>query len=282
VHRNDLTRAVRSRLSFANVAAATALFLALGGGAYAATNPFASPGGTIRACVTEDGAPRVLHTPNTACRTGETLVRWNQRGRAGQGGAAGATGSTGATGAKGATGERGATGAAGAGVDAGDYFTKDESDGRFLGATAKASDAESVDGLDSSDFAPANRIVDADGGLLLLDQGDGDRVVLAGSGVELSASCDDVGGGLSAISLRLDTSEDGTWVGTVSSPSVQVDAADGPVRFFVDDAASMQTLTPLAVSILAPSRATLSGTLTVGFGVLGADCALAGSLIAGP
>jgi Collagen triple helix repeat (20 copies) len=102
-------RAVRQRLTYANVIATFALFLALGGGAYAATQlPTNSVGtGQLKAGAVTAG--------KIAKKTRQQLQ--GQRGPTGpQGpqGKTGAKGTTGAAGAKGATGAKGDTGTAGA------------------------------------------------------------------------------------------------------------------------------------------------------------------------
>lgn len=94
-----MVRALLSRLSYANVAASLALFVALAGSAYAV-----GPGsdvqdsqaqslsltdrqGRFHGCFTTSGpsrgALRVV-TPSARCRRGEQRIRWNQRGRPGQ------------------------------------------------------------------------------------------------------------------------------------------------------------------------------------------------------
>jgi hypothetical protein len=104
----------RRHFSFANVAAGLALLFSMSGGAIAATGGFSS-GGTLKACVNEEGAIRLLK-PGKGCKKGQKAVSWNQAGPAGAPGAkgttgvAGATGATGAAGAKGSEGPRGASG----------------------------------------------------------------------------------------------------------------------------------------------------------------------------
>lgn len=105
--------AVRARLTYANVVASLALFLALGGGAYAAAGAITARTGdpTIRACLqTRTGALRVVRTGTRRCRRGQRLIAWNRRGPTGATGLAGRTGKTGATGKTGKTGKTGATG----------------------------------------------------------------------------------------------------------------------------------------------------------------------------
>jgi hypothetical protein len=99
--------------TYANVASTLALVLALGGGAYAAVgNPFAGPGGTIRACVGKHGALIVVRSGRN-CPRGKRSLELSQTGVTGPRGGLGATGAQGGTGAQGATGGLGATGPVG-------------------------------------------------------------------------------------------------------------------------------------------------------------------------
>ncbi|HEX3909658.1 MAG TPA: hypothetical protein VHW67_03010 [Solirubrobacteraceae bacterium] len=106
---------ISRHLSYANVAATLALLFAMGGGAIAATGGF-SPGGTLRACVNEEGALRLLKS-GKLCRKGQKVVTWNQTGPVGARGATGATGAAGAPGVTGAKGANGPEGPAGEGAN---------------------------------------------------------------------------------------------------------------------------------------------------------------------
>jgi hypothetical protein len=107
---SPLSRLPRPKLprpTYANVTATLALFLALGGGAYAASGGFVSSSGTVRFCIGRGGGVSVARA-GRHCRRGTTTVTMNQKGRTGL------TGSRGAAGAKGAQGPVGpSTGAAG-------------------------------------------------------------------------------------------------------------------------------------------------------------------------
>jgi hypothetical protein len=137
---------VRSRLTFANVASALALFISLGGGAYAASAGLVGSDSTIRACVAKNGSVRVL-TAKRACTKRETAIAWNRRGPVGQ------------TGAAGPAGERGPAGADGRDADASNHYTKAESDAKYLATTAKAADADKLDGADGADLARAGDLL---------------------------------------------------------------------------------------------------------------------------
>jgi hypothetical protein len=102
---------VRGRISYANVAATMALVLAMSGGAVAATGGFSS-GGTLHACVTEEGAIRLLKG-GRHCKKGQTPIAWNQSGPAGPRGASGSAGAQGAAGPEGPKGKQGDPGTEG-------------------------------------------------------------------------------------------------------------------------------------------------------------------------
>jgi hypothetical protein len=103
---------VRRRLSYANVVASLALFLALGGAAFAATQLPRNSVGTGQL------KPEAVTSGKIAKKTRNQLM--GAQGPAGPQGKTGAKGSKGSTGARGATGVKGDTGARGpAGVDAG-------------------------------------------------------------------------------------------------------------------------------------------------------------------
>src|ERR1700709_2377936 len=96
---------LRSHLTYANVIASLALFLALGGGAYAAVSTIPAADGTIPGCyATSDGAP--LGARGTTGAPGP-------RGTAGAQGAAAPAGPAGLAGAAGVNGTDGAIGPAG-------------------------------------------------------------------------------------------------------------------------------------------------------------------------
>ena len=108
------------RLSYASVAASIALFLALGGGAYAvAGNPFVANNGSITACIQPVNDELKALPTGSKCPTGYVALTLNQKGERGKRGPRGATGPhgprglTGAIGATGATGPTGPTGPAG-------------------------------------------------------------------------------------------------------------------------------------------------------------------------
>ena len=102
--------AIKSRLSYANVMATGAMFVALGGGAYALKG-VPDRNGVLHGCVSKKtGLLRMVarasscHKPSGRGRQrdpGEFAVRWNQQGQPGAPGAPGAVGQSGAVGAPG-------------------------------------------------------------------------------------------------------------------------------------------------------------------------------------
>jgi hypothetical protein len=81
---------IRPRLNHTTVVAYLALFVALGGGALAATS-FIGSNGQIHGCVSKNGQLRVLK-PGKKCKKSETKIAWNQKGPKGDNGGTGATG----------------------------------------------------------------------------------------------------------------------------------------------------------------------------------------------
>lgn len=102
----SLLASIRSRLTYANVTATLALFVALGGSAYA-TASLVGGDGVIHACAAANGSLTLIK-PGKRCPKGKSAVVWNQKG------VSGSAGSQGASGAKGEQGLRGERGPAGA------------------------------------------------------------------------------------------------------------------------------------------------------------------------
>ncbi len=124
------------------VAAYLALFVALGGSAYAVTS--STPTGVLRACVSNrTGAMRLLR--EGSCKPSEHMVSWNIAGSAGPAGAAGAQGSQGPQGVQGPTGPTGT-------VETGNSYTKAESDSRYLPIDGTAADSADLGGVPASGY----------------------------------------------------------------------------------------------------------------------------------
>ena len=109
---------VRPRLNHATVVAYLALFVALGGGAFAASRGFVSSNGELRGCVDAEGQLTVLKA-GKSCAKHRTQIAWSVRGPQGATGPPGVTGTQGLPGVTGAQGASGAQGAAGAPGEAG-------------------------------------------------------------------------------------------------------------------------------------------------------------------
>ena len=97
-----------------------ALFIALGGSAYAVAGRNSPSAGRFYACVTQAFHTLNLTSASAACPRGQYKISWNRtgqrgpRGPLGQKGSPGASGSNGASGPQGPNGATGATGAQGA------------------------------------------------------------------------------------------------------------------------------------------------------------------------
>jgi hypothetical protein len=122
--------------------ATIAVFLALGGGAYA-VGGFVGSDGQIHACVTSKGKLTIARA-GESCPRHQTQIAWNQRGLPGGNGAPGGTSGPGPKGDKGDQGEQGKQGVTGpAGPTEGtaaDFYTNN--------STTKSADAE----FDQSNF----------------------------------------------------------------------------------------------------------------------------------
>ena len=103
---------IRGRWTYANVAASLALFIAVGGGAFAASGGFVSHSGTIHGCVRSSGTLLVVRSGHH-CPRHTTALTFNQRGSRGPAGADGKNGAAGPAGAPGAAGAPGTPGAPG-------------------------------------------------------------------------------------------------------------------------------------------------------------------------
>jgi Collagen triple helix repeat (20 copies) len=114
--RSQRMRKLERSLSYANVMATIAVFLALGGGAFAATTGFQAKDGTIHGCVSKRTHVLTVTKAGKRCARGHVALAFNAKGLPGARGPAGATGPAGPAGpagprgAKGDTGDRGRAG----------------------------------------------------------------------------------------------------------------------------------------------------------------------------
>lgn len=156
------------RLSYANVVATLALFVALGGTATAAlviTGKNVKNGSltgadlkdnSIRSADVKDGGLLAKDFKRGQLAAGVTGPQGpagaaGAKGDTGPRGDAGQQGDVGPRGPTGDTGVRGPTGATGT-VDTSNFYDKDASDGRFLAIGGQAADANQLDGRDSAAF----------------------------------------------------------------------------------------------------------------------------------
>jgi hypothetical protein len=113
-----MLRVVRSHLTYANMMATGAMFVALGGGAYALNGRPDS--GVFHGCVSNrTGALRVVKGANSCAKAhgrgrrrdpGETAISWSQQGPSGQPGLQGTPGQPGLQGTPGTKGDPGTPG----------------------------------------------------------------------------------------------------------------------------------------------------------------------------
>jgi hypothetical protein len=98
----DAARLVLARVTYSNVLATIALFIALSGGAYALTS-VSSTGGIVKACAKKKSGVLRVVKKGKRCKKSERLISWNVRGQ-GSAGAVGAQGPAGPVGTPGAQG----------------------------------------------------------------------------------------------------------------------------------------------------------------------------------
>jgi hypothetical protein len=134
----------RPHLTYANVVATLALFVAIGGSSYAAVQ--------LTGASVKDGSLTGRDVKNSSLtgrdvRNRSLLARDFRKGQlpAGRVGPAGPRGEDGPAGPDGPAGEPGS----------GNGYTKEESDTRYLAKPDTAADSELLDGMDSGAFAPA-------------------------------------------------------------------------------------------------------------------------------
>lgn len=108
--RKSCRRLLTRRPGHTAVVGSVALFLALGGGALAATGGFTGSGGRIHGCVDARGALTVLKAPATNCGAAKTRIAWNQTGPRGLKGLRGPQGAQGIHGGQGPQGPKGDAG----------------------------------------------------------------------------------------------------------------------------------------------------------------------------
>jgi hypothetical protein len=101
---------LRQHLTYANAMATIAVFIALGGGAYAAVSSIPGPDGVIHGCYKKRGGGLRLVSSAKKCTRSERLIAFNQSGPQGPRGSQGNKGSQGIRGGQGPAGVNGAAG----------------------------------------------------------------------------------------------------------------------------------------------------------------------------
>jgi Collagen triple helix repeat (20 copies) len=194
---------IATHLSYANVMATAAVFIALGGSSYAAVTLTKD---SVKSRHVKNGAIKRADLGGNAV-TGDKVKDHSLSvqdfapgqmpggaqgpagppGHDGQAGPQGPQGEPGARGPEGDTGPQGPQGEPGI-VDTTQFFTKTESDARFLGIDAQAADSNQLDGLDSTAFTRGGGNVVNTGGTVA--EGDDTAQTIANVGpFRLSLHC---------------------------------------------------------------------------------------------
>ncbi|MGH2895351.1 MAG: hypothetical protein ACRDPM_19090 [Solirubrobacteraceae bacterium] len=125
-------------LSYANVMATVAVFLALGGGPFAAATGLTAKGRTIHGCVSARTHVVTVLEPGKRCGPGHVALAFDAKGARGATGPAGPIGQTGAAGAPGPKGDAGTAGTPGTpGKDAVSLFVSTLESGTIVLAAAR-------------------------------------------------------------------------------------------------------------------------------------------------
>jgi hypothetical protein len=134
------------RLTYANVVSSIAVFIALGGGAYAAISSIPGPDGVIHGCYKKKGGNLRLVSSGKRCSRREKAIAFDQQGRQGLRGASvrGSQGSRGLQGLQGVQGAKGEQGPQGPGATT---FTTTLAQGAPKTALATLSNGVTVSGL---------------------------------------------------------------------------------------------------------------------------------------
>ena len=149
------------RFTSAHAIALAALFIALGGGAVAATSSLVSRGGKITACVNRKAVARIV-APGKSCARGETAVSWSQKGAPGLAGPTGPGGPVGAQGSAGERGDRGGPGPPGADSTEKGADGPQGDRGPIGPAPPPLANADTLDGLDSTALLRTNATAGGD------------------------------------------------------------------------------------------------------------------------
>ena len=289
---------MRQRLSYANVMASVAVFIALGGSSYAAITITGKnvQDGTLTGADVKDNSLRGADIRANAVnsddvRNGSLLARDFHAGQL----PAGAQGPKGDTGPAGPQGPKGDTGT----VDTSNFYDKAQSDARFLATGAKAADADELDGLDSTEFVSDGEYKRV---LAKMQAGDELEIVRNGplsiyarcatvgandtlrmyaktdvDGAIMYASWGDVRDGTSATDFLNTTTAEGDreWDSSANAPAGSSGSASTPtgVTKIVDHYDDNHLIAPTGEAISWEGEAEL-----LAFNYLGARCLIAGTV----
>jgi hypothetical protein len=222
---------LRSGLTYANVIATLALFLALGGGAIAASGLVGSDG-TIHGCVSSKGQLTVLR-PGRHCGHGKTAIAWSRTGPAGVQGDTGPAGPEGPQGIPGTAVAKGDTGPAGS------QGLKGDTGPQGLKGDACLSSAPNCKGPKGDTGASGNAVGPAGGALtgsypnpgigtaVVLGSNIADNTILGGNIVNGTVGTNDIGDGAVASLDILDKTIGG---GDIANGAVTgIDIADNTI-----------------------------------------------------
>jgi hypothetical protein len=211
---------VTSRLTYANVMATIAVFVALGGGAYAATlakNSVGTPQLKSNAVISSKVKNRSLLAVDF--KAGQLP--------------------------KGPKGDKGDTGT----VDTSNFFTKGESDGRFLPLAGTAANSSNLGGLPPSSYLPSSALQSS--GIVNIPTG-APTTLLSRGQVSFTATCTDQTAGVFEVEIFATSSEANSIFGRQSD---QVTLTGTPASLYMStsDAAVLRSDWPAAV--ITPSTA---------------------------
>jgi hypothetical protein len=213
---------VRSRITYANVIATIALFIALGGGAYAALRLPANSVGTAQIKSNAVVSSKVKDGSLLSQDFKAGQLPAGPQGAQGAQGPQGAQGLQGPQGAQGTQGQKGDTGT----VDTSNFYTKGESDGRFLAQNR----------LQSSTFTA-------------LTAGAAPVTLLTRGPVTFTATCTD----LNLNDFRVEVSVTSTEAGTIGHQSSQDDLSSTPTVLATIDSDATVFRSNLPVAIITSS-----------------------------
>jgi hypothetical protein len=227
---------VTSRLTYANVMATAAVCIALGGGAYAATSV---PQG--RAVHAAAAPPK--NSVGTAQLKSNAVISSKVKNRsllavdfkAGQL----------PQGPKGDKGDKGDTGT----VDTSNFFTKGESDGRYLAAAGTAVNSAQLGGTGPSGFLTSDRLQSS--GIVPVPTGP-PTTLLTRETVKFTATCTDQGGGDFQIQVFAESTEANSRVGR-QADQVDLTPVSTPTLLY-DSTALVALLRSDSVVVMTPTK----------------------------